>query len=150
MVSSIFFLKEDTIIVTIDRTEFDVIVLGTGIAGTMMSAILARNGHSVLMIDSGVHPRFAIGESTIPQTSQLISMLAKDFKVPEFHHIGLDSPDAIRLHVTRNCGIKRIFGFAYHRLGEEHQIVEAHQFGNIWRDENHLFRQDIDAYLCSR
>ena len=78
----------------------------------MMSAILARNGHSVLMIDSGVHPRFAIGESTIPQTSQLISMLAKDFKVPEFHHIGLDSPDAIRQHVTRNCGIKRIFGFA--------------------------------------
>ena len=114
-----------------------------------MSAILARNGHSVLMIDSGVHPRFAIGESTIPQTSQLISMLAKDFKVPEFHHIGLDSPDAIRLHVTRNCGIKRIFGFAYHRLGEEHQIVEAHQFGNIWRDENHLFRQDIDAYLLT-
>jgi tetracycline 7-halogenase / FADH2 O2-dependent halogenase len=135
--------------ITIDRTEFDVIVLGTGIAGTMMSAILARNGHSVLMIDSGVHPRFAIGESTIPQTSQLISMLAKDFNVPEFQHIGLDSPDALRLHVTRNCGIKRIFGFAYHRLGEEHQIAEAHQFGNIWRDENHLFRQDVDAYLLT-
>ena len=134
---------------TIDRTKFDVIVLGTGIAGTMMAAILARNGYSVLMIDSGVHPRFAIGESTIPQTSQLISMLAKDFKVPEFHHIGLDSPEAIRRHVTRNCGIKRIFGFVYHRLGEEHQVEEAHQFGNIWRDENHLFRQDIDAYLLT-
>jgi len=135
--------------ITIDRMEFDVIVLGTGIAGTMMSTILSRNGHSVLMIDSGVHPRFAIGESTIPQTSQLITMLAKEFKVPEFQYIGLDSPDALRLHVTRNCGIKRIFGFAYHRLGEEHQISEAHQFGNIWRDENHLFRQDVDAYLLT-
>ena len=61
-------------------------------------------------------------------------MLAKDFKVPEFHHIGLDSPDGIRQHVTRNCGIKRIFGFAYHRLGKEHQILEAHQFDNIWCD----------------
>lgn len=130
-----------------NRSDFDVIVLGTGIAGTMLSCILAKHGRSVLMIDNGVHPRFAIGESTIPQTSQLISLVAREFGVHEFHHIGLNSPGELRKHVTNNCGIKRLFGFAFHRLGEAHRTEEAHQFGNVWRDENHLFRQDIDSYL---
>jgi tetracycline 7-halogenase / FADH2 O2-dependent halogenase len=132
-----------------DRTEFDVIILGSGIAGTMLGAILARHGFSTLILDGGVHPRFVVGESTIPQTSQLITLLAREHDVPELHYIGLGSPQLLRQHVTRNCGIKRTFGFVYHRPGCEHDSNEAHQFGNIWRDENHFFRQDIDAYLLA-
>ncbi|MCK6549355.1 tryptophan 7-halogenase [Myxococcota bacterium] len=129
------------------QTDFDVIILGTGIAGTMLSIILQRAGYKTLMLDNGVHPRFAIGESTIPQTSQMISLLAREFKVPEFHSLGLDSPGGLRKNISTNCGVKKLFGFAYHRLGEEHDTREAHQFGTILRDENHLFRQDVDAYL---
>lgn len=130
-----------------DKADFDVIILGAGIAGTMLASILARRNHSVLILDRGVHPRFAIGESTIPQTSQLLTLLAREHDVPELNNLGLGSPELLRQHISRNCGIKRAFGFAYHRLGQEHDPDEAHLFGNVWRDENHLFRQDIDSYL---
>lgn len=128
-------------------TDFEVIVLGTGIAASTVSTILAKHGHRVLMMAKGVHPRFAIGESTIPQTSQLIQMIAREHGIPELEILG--SPKGIREHVTRSCGIKRIFGFAYHNEGREHDPTEAHQFGNHWRDENHLFRQDIDSWLLT-
>ncbi|MGH9347569.1 MAG: NAD(P)/FAD-dependent oxidoreductase [Vicinamibacterales bacterium] len=131
------------------RRDFDVIILGSGVAGSMLGAILARQGFAVLILDSGVHPRFAVGESTIPQTSQLITLLGREYDVPELHFLGLGSPRLLREHVTRNCGIKRVFGFVYHRPGVEHDPNEAHQFGNVWRDENHFFRQDIDAYLLT-
>jgi tetracycline 7-halogenase / FADH2 O2-dependent halogenase len=132
---------------TSERSEFDVIILGCGIAGTMLGTVLARRGFSVLMLDGGVHPRFVVGESTIPQTSQLITLLSREHDVPELHNIGLGSPDLLRKHVTSNCGVKRVFGFVYQRPGVENDPAEAHQFGNVWRDENHFFRQDIDAYL---
>ncbi len=133
----------------LQKTEFDVVVLGTGMAGTMIATILAKHGHSVLMLDAGTHPRFAIGESTIPQTSQLIQMLSKQHDIPELSVLGLKSPKGIREQVATSCGIKRIFGFAYHNVDEEHDPKQAIQFGNIWRDENHLFRQDIDAWLLT-
>jgi tetracycline 7-halogenase / FADH2 O2-dependent halogenase len=130
-----------------DGTDFDVIVVGTGISGTIISSILARQGHSVLMLDEGSHPRYTIGESTIPQTSQLIQLLSRDYDVPELAVLGLKAPKAIREQIAPTSGIKRIFGFAYHHVGQEHDPKLAHQFGNVWRDENHLFRQDIDTWL---
>ena len=106
----------------------DVIILGSGFSGTILGAILARHGHDVLLIDAGKHPRFAIGESTIPQTSQVLSLLAREYKVPELDKIGLDSPFGAREVAGPTSGIKKIFGFVYHGLGEEHKPEEAQQF----------------------
>ncbi|HCH63817.1 MAG: hypothetical protein CL927_14575 [Deltaproteobacteria bacterium] len=125
----------------------DVIILGSGFSGTILGAILARHGHDVLLVDAGQHPRFAIGESTIPQTSQVLSLLAREYKVPELDKIGLDSPFGAREVAGPSSGIKKIFGFVYHGLGEEHKSEEAQQFGNVWRDENHLYRPDVDLWL---
>lgn len=130
------------------RRDYDVIIIGSGFAGSMLAAILARHGGKVAVIDEFSHPRFAIGESTIPQTSQMLSLISRQFNVPEIENLGLGSPQGIRKHITSACGIKRVFGFAYHELGKEHDPLQAHQFGNVFRDENHLFRQDIDAYLA--
>ena len=130
------------------RHDYDVIIIGSGIAGTIMASILARHGGRVCVIDAFSHPRYTIGESTIPQTSQMLSLIARAYDVPEVEYIGLGAPQGIRKHISSKCGIKRVFGFAYHQLGKEHDPTEAHQFGNIFRDENHLFRQDIDAYLA--
>lgn len=127
--------------------ELDVVVLGSGMAGTILGAILARAGKSVLILDAKEHPRFAIGESTIPQTSQLLTLMAKEFDVPELSHLGLGSPGELRRCVGNCCGIKRTFGFAYHQLDRPHDPRQAIQFGNVWRDENHLFRQEVDFYL---
>ena len=129
--------------------SYDVAILGSGFAGSILAAILARNGVAVLLIDAKSHPRFAVGESTIPQTSQLLSLLSREYDVPELSRVGLESPEGIRKNIGNTCGVKRTFGFAYHRFNEEHDPTDAIQFGNIWRDENHLFRQDIDSYLAT-
>ena len=58
------------------RTHVDVTVLGSGIGGSTVAAILARQGISVAIVDAARHPRFALGESTIGETSFLLRMLA--------------------------------------------------------------------------
>jgi FADH2 O2-dependent halogenase len=127
---------------------FDVAILGSGIAGSMMAAILARHGKTVLMIDQGEHPRFALGESTVPHTSMMMRIIADRFDVPEIKHCA--DFNSIQAHVTRSCGIKRNFGFVYHREGQRQDPREATQ--SVIAEyphgpESHLFRQDIDAYL---
>jgi len=124
---------------------FDVAILGAGIAGTVLATILAKQGVRVLIIDAEVHPRFAVGESTIPHTSLLFSMLGEKYGLRELDDLAY--PDRIAKRICTTCGIKRSFSFCYHRSGEEFNPKEAHQFGTSSKDENHFFRQDIDAYL---
>ncbi|KKD02453.1 NAD(P)-binding protein, partial [Streptomyces sp. WM6386] len=45
----------------------DVFILGSGLAGSVAGAILARQGTKVVLVDAGQHPRFAVGESMTPQ-----------------------------------------------------------------------------------
>ncbi len=132
---------------TARATDYDVVILGSGMAGTILGSILARAEYRVLVLDAKTHPRFAIGESTIGQTSQMLTLLAKDFDVPELSRLGLDSPGGLRDEIGNCCGIKRTVGFAYHPLDGEHDPKQSFQIGNVWRDENHFFRQEVDTYL---
>ena len=127
------------------KHDFDVAILGNGLSGSMLATILGKKGVSVVLIDGGQHPRFAVGESTIPHTSLLISLLAEKYDLPELEH--LIHADTLAKHVSATCGIKRHFGYIYHRPGERYDPKEGLQFGTSARDENHWFRQDIDAYL---
>ena len=52
--------------------DYDVAVLGAGIAGSALAAILARHQVRTVLIDAGTHPRFSIGESTVGGPSQLL------------------------------------------------------------------------------
>ncbi|WP_018638606.1 NAD(P)/FAD-dependent oxidoreductase [Parafrankia elaeagni] len=128
--------------------DFSVAILGSGIAGSTLANILARHGHSVVLVDSGTHPRFALGESTIGETTYLLKLLSKRFDVPELGHVS--SFDGVREHVSSACGVKRNFGFVYHREGEIQNPDEVTQcsvseFPN--GPEMHMHRQDIDSYL---
>src|SRR6187401_1959529 len=49
-------------------SEFDVIVIGAGPSGTTTSALLAEQGHRVLLLEREPFPRYHIGESLIPYT----------------------------------------------------------------------------------
>ncbi|MFJ2767084.1 NAD(P)/FAD-dependent oxidoreductase [Streptomyces sp. NPDC087300] len=127
--------------------EYDVAILGSGMAGGMLGAVLARNGVRVLLLDAGVHPRFAVGESTIPYTSGMTRIIADRYKVPELKP--LSSHKGISRHVSRYCGQKQNFGFVYHREGASQNPEEINQLvvPSAIRTETHLFRQDIDSYL---
>ena len=93
-----------------DGDRFDVVIIGTGIGGSMLGAILARHGVDVLLIDHVSHPRFAIGESTIPETTMLLRLLAVRYGVPEIAH--LSKFDSVRTRVSPACGVKRNFSQA--------------------------------------
>ncbi len=126
-------------------TTCDVAIVGSGFSGAILGTLLAKQGVDVVLFDAGTHPRFAIGESTIPHTSLLLSLLASRYDLPEIDYLAY--PDQIARHVCSTCGIKRSFGFAYHREGHRYDSREGLQFGTSSKDENHFFRQDIDAYL---
>jgi tetracycline 7-halogenase / FADH2 O2-dependent halogenase len=127
--------------------RYDVAILGAGMAGGLLGAVLARNGVKVLLIDATTHPRFAVGESTIPYTSTVAKIVAARYQVPEIE--ALSSFQKINEKITPMCGQKRNFGFVYHREGQPQDASQTNQLIISERQgtETHLFRQDIDAYL---
>jgi tetracycline 7-halogenase / FADH2 O2-dependent halogenase len=129
--------------------QYDVAILGAGFEGGMLATILACNGIKTVLIDAGTHPRFALGESTVRHTFRMVKIMAERFGVPEFHH-EFNSGKAIHTHVSSGFGVKKNFGFIYHREGQNQQPAEANQLViPPYREgyEAHLFRQDTDAFL---
>jgi FADH2 O2-dependent halogenase len=131
-----------------DGTQpYDVAILGAGMAGGMLGAVLARHGVRVLLIDATTHPRFAVGESTIPFTSSMTRIIAERYQVPEIEPLA--SFRGVHEKVSPMSGRKQNFGFVYHRQGRPQQPEEINQLviPEWQRTECHLFRQDVDAYL---
>ncbi len=132
-----------------DRTrDFDVAVVGGGVGGATIAAILARHDVRVVMLEAGSHPRFAIGESTVPDSTLGLRNLALRYDVPELANLA--SHGAVRRHVSPASGVKRSFVYAHHREGEPFRAEECNQFPTAappFGPDSHFFRQDIDAYV---
>src|SRR5678809_1232909 len=97
--------------------DFDIAVIGSGFAGSLMAMIARRLGRSVLLVESGRHPRFAIGESSTPLANLLLEELARRYDLPAllpFTKWGSWQ----RTHPEIACGLKRGFSFFHHRFGE--------------------------------
>jgi FADH2 O2-dependent halogenase len=130
--------------------RFDVTILGAGIAGTILAAILARHGLKVVLLEEGEHPKFAIGESTIPEFTLRLRLAALRFDVPELSH--LTSFYDIRNKIGSSHGVKRAFSFLYHREGHEQVARESVQMPTLHPPlgpDAHLYRQDADAYYLA-
>ncbi|MCA9082404.1 MAG: tryptophan 7-halogenase [Planctomycetaceae bacterium] len=93
-----------------NQRRVDVVILGSGFGGSLLSLILARSGRSVAVIDRATHPRFAIGESSTPLADQTLRRLADRYEIPELRPLCSYGawcqgyPDVV-------CGLKR--GFSY-------------------------------------
>lgn len=55
--------------------RFDAIVIGGGPAGATASTLIAKDGHSVLLLERERFPRYHIGESLLPSTVHFVTAL---------------------------------------------------------------------------
>lgn len=58
-----------------ENTNWDVIVIGAGPAGSAAAAVLAEQGHRVLVLEREKFPRYHIGESLLPFTYEPLKRL---------------------------------------------------------------------------
>ena len=129
---------------------FDVAIIGSGLAGATLGTILAKHGRSVLLLEAGSHPRFAIGESVVPEFGARASLLAALFEVPELGY--LSNFQHLRHHVSGSSGVKRNFTFMTHRDGVEHRTGDTCQFQTMTYPlgpDSHLYRPEVDAWLTA-
>ena len=100
------------------KADFDIAVVGSGFAGSLLAMIARRLGRSVVMIERGRHPRFAIGESSTPLANLLLEELALRHDLPGVRPLCKWGAWQKSLpHI--GCGLKRGFTFLHHALGEK-------------------------------
>lgn len=129
--------------------QFDVAIIGSGIVGSTLGAILARQGLKVVLFEAGSHPKFAIGESMILETSEMMRSLATLHDIPELAYF---SSENYFEHIGTSHGIKRHFSYAYHTEGQSFDLQRTLQAVIPKRPhghELHLYRQDTDYFLIT-
>jgi len=128
---------------------YDVVVIGSGIAGSSAALVLSRAGLKTLVVEHKNHPRFAIGESTIPTTTLLLRYLARTYNVPELEHIchylGLRERDLV-------AWPKQGFWYGLHQEGRHLEKRHELMFETLplpAGPDVHMLRADVDAYLVA-
>lgn len=129
--------------------HYDVAIIGSGIGGSSLAAVLARQGLNVIVFEAGVHPKFAVGESMILETSEAMRALAEFYDVPELAYY---SSENYYSFIGTQHGVKRHFSFLYHRPGQPQdprQSLQAVIPKQPYGHEIHIYRQDSDYLLTS-
>ncbi|HEY6447430.1 MAG TPA: tryptophan 7-halogenase [Acidobacteriaceae bacterium] len=134
--------------------SFDVAVVGSGFAGSLMALIARRLGYSVVLLERGTHPRIVIGESTTPLTNLLLEELCDRYGLEAIRPLSKWGTWQ-RAHPEIACGLKRGFTFCHHAIGgtgaegfpdrERQLLVAASPHDGI--ADTHWYRADFDAFL---
>lgn len=128
---------------------FDVIVLGSGFGGSLLSAVLAKSGLTVALIDSAKHPRFAIGESSTPLANQTLATIAAQYDLPEL--LPLTKYGTWKQSYPEiGCGLKRGFSHFGHSPGNMFEDADQLLVAASTCDElsdTHWLRSDVDEFL---
>ena len=137
------------------KQSFDLAVIGSGFGGTLAAMIGAKIGLSVVLIEKGKHPRFAIGESSTPIANLLLEELATRYDLPRL--LPLTSWGSWqRSYPQVACGLKRGFTFFHHQSGRpcirdvrhtNELLVAASPCDEL--SDTHWYRSDFDAFLVA-
>lgn len=137
-------------------SKFDVVVIGSGFSGSILSWILASQGRTVVMIDRSGHPRFAIGESSTPTADFLLAHIADRWGLSELAPLACWGSWKSR-YPEVVCGKKR--GFSYYRhfpgriycdtFQHEHSLLVAASVSDEWSD-THWLRCSVDHFLVQK
>ncbi len=135
------------------KSDFDLAIIGSGFSASLLAMIARRVGLSVILIERGVHPRFAIGESTSPLMNLIIEQLAERYDLPRL--LPLTTYGAWQRHYPEVvCGLKRGFSYFKHEPATRYraasdrsnQLLVAASPNNEVAD-THWLRADVDHFL---
>jgi len=138
------------------KGRYDVVVVGSGFAGSILARVLARHGLAVALLEAGRHPRFALGESSTPLAALSLERLARRWDLPDLHALAAWGRWRLALPELRH-GLKRGFTFYRHAPGAafdrtaepaERLLVAASPADAI--ADAHWLRADVDAHLFAR
>jgi tetracycline 7-halogenase / FADH2 O2-dependent halogenase len=133
--------------------DFDIAVIGSGFAGSLMAMIARRLGRSVVLIERGSHPRFAIGESSTPLANLLLERLARCYGLERLLPLTKWGPWQ-KAYPHLACGLKRGFTFYHHVAGRrfagaadrsDQLLVEASGADAV--ADMHWYRADVDQFF---
>ncbi len=134
--------------------EYDIAIVGSGFAGSLLAMIARRLGHSVVLLEKSRHPRFAIGESSTPLANLLLEELALRHDLPRLLPL-CKWGDWQRTYPEIGCGLKRGFSFFHHRFGEpfgnradrrDQLLVSASPHDEI--ADTNWYRPDFDHFFA--
>jgi len=135
------------------KGSFDVAIVGSGFAGSLLALVARRLGRSVVLLEKGSHPRFAIGESTSPLTNLLLEELATRYGLPRIRPLAKWGSWR-RAYPEVSCGLKRGFSFFHHAEGRpfanapdrrDQLLVGASPCDEV--ADTHWYRPDFDHFL---
>ena len=130
-----------------------VAVVGSGFAGSLLARVLAVQGHDVILLERGTHPRFAIGESSTPLANLTLERLARRYGLDDCYDLAAHGRWVARFPELRR-GLKRGFTFYRHHAGRpfavdgtrtERLLVAASPNDHV--ADNHWLRADVDHHF---
>jgi len=133
--------------------QYDIAVVGSGFAGSLLAMIAKRLGRSVVLIERHKHPRVVIGESSTPLTNLLLEDLTTRYDLPAIRPLAKWGTWQ-KAHPEVGCGLKRGFTFYHHNLekpeafppSRDRQLLVAASPHNEISD-THWCRADFDCFL---
>ena len=138
------------------REHGDVAVLGAGLAGSIMALVLQRIGRTVVLLERGVHPRFAIGESSTPLANLALEEISRTYDLPQLFALSAYGT-WLQAYPHLAVGLKRGFTFMRHQAGQpfrpspEHAnelLVAASPADDV--ADTHWFREHFDHFLVQQ
>lgn len=134
----------------------DVVILGSGFAGSIAAMILKQLGRQPLVVDRAVHPRFAIGESSTPIANRLLLDLSARYDLPQLAPLAKwGTWDETYPKIRR--GKKRGFSYFTHHaqvpfvptVTHRNELLVAASSSDDQSDTQ-WFRADVDQFLVEQ
>ena len=131
----------------------EVAIVGSGFAGSLLARVLAVLGYDVVLLERGVHPRFAIGESSTPLANLSLERLGIRYGLEDCYNLATHGRWLAHFPELRR-GLKR--GFTYYRhhpdepfanrgLDSERLLVAASPHDSL--SDTHWLRADVDHHF---